>query len=491
MSRSAMSRTRGPRVARIRVAAVVLVVIGLVGATTGAVLRADGAGPAPSGHVEAVFADASPLRAGNEVKMYGVEVGLIDEVRLDPPNPQGRRLARVVMDVDPSARQLHTDAAAAIRPVSLLGERYLDLTPGTPQSPLLGDPAVIGPEHTSRAVDVDDVLDTFDDPTSAALASMVTTLGEGLRSRGPQVAQALDALAPALQRTDQLTAVLNQQNGALNRMIDDGSRVSAGLADHDGATLDQLVDTTKQTLDATAANRQALDRTLVALPDTVASARRTLGQLAGTADATTPVLRSIRPVTSDLTSLSQELEDFSDAADPALGSLPPVLDRLDTLLDQARPLVKDLQPAADDLHSVTGSVRPLGAALEHPRGVPSHLENFMSGIGDWAMATNGYDGASHYFRGVAVATPQTICNAGAGLFPPGTVPDPLCAAAGQVLPPAPGGPALPGVPTLLPGTGAAAPVPAAPAPGGTSDNATGLTPAQEQGLVGQMLGGGR
>ncbi|NMO91478.1 MlaD family protein [Actinomycetospora sp. TBRC 11914] len=466
-----------------RAAAVALVVIGLVGATTGAVLRADDTGTASSGRVEAVFADASPLRAGNEVKMYGVEVGLVDEVRLDPPGPQGRRLARVVMDVDPSARQLHADAAAAIRPVSLLGERYLDLTPGTPQAPPLGDPAVIGPEHTSRAVDVDDVLDTFDDPTSAALAAMVTTLGEGLRGRGPQVAAALDALAPALRRTDQLTAVLHQQNDALDHMIDDGSRVSAGLADHDGATLDELVDTTKQTLDATAANRQALDATLVALPDTVASVRRTLGQLAGTADATTPVLRSIRPVTSDLTTLSRELQDFSDAADPALGSLPPVLDRLDALLDQARPLVGDLQPAAHDLHSVTGSVRPIGQALlEHPRGVPSHLEDFMSGIADWAMATNGYDGASHYFRGVAVTTPQTICHAGAGLFPAGAVPDPLCTTAGAAVP------AAPGLPTLLPG---GAPAPAAPAPAGTSDNATGLTPAQEQGLVGQMLGGGR
>jgi phospholipid/cholesterol/gamma-HCH transport system substrate-binding protein len=483
MTRTARTRTGRPRVARTRVAAVVLVVIGLAGATTGAVLRADGAGTASSGRVEAVFADASPLRAGNEVKMYGVQVGLIDDVRLDPPGPDGQRRARVVMDVDPSARQLHADATAAIRPVSLLGERYLDLSPGAPQSPLLGDPPVIGTEHTSRAVDVDDVLDTFDDPTSAALAAMVTTLGEGLRGRGPQVAQALDALAPALQRTDQLTAVLNQQNGALDRMIDDGSRVSAGLADRDGATLDQLVDTTKRTLDATAANRQALDRTLVALPDTVASARRTLGQLAGTADATTPVLRSIRPVTSDLSTLSRELEDFSDAADPALGSLPPVLDRLDALLDQARPLVEDLKPAAADLRSVTGSVRPIGQALlEHPRGVPSHLENAMSGIADWAMATNGYDGASHYFRGVAVVTPQTLCTAGAGLFPPGTVPDPLCATAGQVLPAVPGVPALPGLPAL----GAAAP--AAPGP---SDNATGLTPAQEQGLVGQMLGGGR
>ncbi|MEJ2861559.1 MlaD family protein [Actinomycetospora flava] len=466
----------------LRLALTLLVAVGLVGATTGAVLRSEAA--SPSGRVEALFADASPLRAGNEVRMYGVRVGLIEEIVLDPPAPGGHRLARIVMDVEPEAQQLHADATAAIRPVSLLGERFLDLSPGSPQAPAADDPAVIGPERTSRAVDVDDVLNTFDDPTAAALASMVTTLGEGLRGRGPQAAAALDALAPALARTDRLTAVLDDQNAALNRMIDDGSRVSAALADRDGATLDELVDTTRRTVDAVAAQREALDRTLVALPDTVAATRRTLGELAGTADATTPVLRSIRPVTRDLGALSRELREFSDAADPALGALPPVIDRLDTLLDQARPAVADLRPAADDLRSVAGSVRPIGeTVLSHERGVPSNLELAMSGIADWAMATSGYDGVSHYFRGVAVVTPTTLCNIGAGALPPGTIPGnaPLC-------PAAPGGlslPALPGADAVPGGE------PGAAGSGTGGDNATGLSPEQERGLVDQMLGGGR
>jgi phospholipid/cholesterol/gamma-HCH transport system substrate-binding protein len=450
-----------------RIAMVVL----LLAVTAGVV---SGNGNDATVRVVAVFHDASPLRQGNLVKVHGVQVGLIEAVRL----VDGQ--AHVEMQVDRSVLPLHVDATAQIRPMTLIGERFVQLDAGSAGPELQGEPLTIPAERTSRATDLEDVLNTLDDPTSAALAALVTTLGEGVQGRGEDVAAALAAVQPALTQVDRLTGILAAQNDSLNRILDIGQLHTSAFADRDGATLDQLVGAAQQTLGAAAANKAAVNDALAALPSTLTSARRTLRELAGVADATTPVLESVRPVTDGLVQISGELNQFSDAADPALTSMPPLLKQLDAMLDEARPVVDALRPAASDLHSVAGSVRPIAERLlVHEPGTPSSLENLMNGLANWAMATSGYDGVSHYFRAAAVVTPETARQMLAGFGPPGLVPGQTPTLPGQVLP----GPTT-GVPNVLPNV-----VPGPPA--GDPGNATGLSQQQEQNLVGQLLGGGR
>lgn len=441
------------------------VLLALAGTAAAAAGRDDG--PVT---VVAVFPDASPLRAGNEVKAYGVRVGLIDGIDL----VDGKAHVRAVLDAH---LPLRDDARAAIRPVSLLGERYLELDPGT-AGPVADGTVVIPPDRTSRAVDVDDLLDTLDDPTSAAAAALITTLGEGAAGRGDDIAAAVSALAPALADTDRLVEVLDAQNALLGRAVDVNAETLAALADDDGRTLDALVATTTRTLDTVAARRAEVDAALVRLPPTLAAVRRTLTGLAETADATTPVLRDLRPTTSQLAGLAGDVREFTDAADPALDALPGVLDRLEAALEEGRPVAAALRPAAEDLRGIGGAARPLAdSLLVHERGVPSSLENLLDGIAEWAMATSGRDGVSHYFRGAAVATPETFRDLFAAAAPAGVVPQ-------TPLPPLP---PAPGVPQDAPGVAQDAPPAVPPAEPGS---VTGLDAGQEERLLDQLLGGG-
>lgn len=431
----------------------------------------------------AIFANASPLVAGNEVRLDGVKVGTIRSITLE----NGR--ARVAIRLNDESPALHQDARAVIRPVSLLGERYVDLDAGTDSAPYLTS-RVIPVEHTSAAVDLDQVLNSLDDPTSAALAALVTTLGEGVNGRGDDVAAALKALEPAMTQTGQLATVLDQQNRVLNQLVESASGNARALADRNGASMDRLVATAQQTLATVAANREALDGALRELPATLAKARRTLANLAGVADEATPALRDIRPVTDDLTSISAELESFSAAADPALGSLPQLLAKLDRMLQEARPVVQQLAPASGDLRTASGALRPIGARLlDHKPGTPSHLENLLTGAANWGMATSGYDGLSHYFRGVVGLTPDTIRNLAAGALPAlgpldqGNVPDDPNAP-DEKTQQAPSKSLLPGLTSLTGQRGQTGQT-------GQSDpsNATGLDPQQERSLLDQLLGG--
>jgi phospholipid/cholesterol/gamma-HCH transport system substrate-binding protein len=410
----------------------------------------------------AVFADASPLIPGNLIRLDGVQVGEIDSVSLQ--NGQ----AAVHMHLDPSVLPLHQDASAKIRPVTLLGERYIDLDRGSPTAPLMSAPRVITAQRTSRAVDLDEVFNSLDDPTSTALAALVTTLGQGVAGQGTTVDEAIKALAPAMQNTQQLGDILNQQNAVLGQLVDRAAPVAAAVAGKDGHNLDQAVDSGQRMLSAVAAQRQAMQDALAQLPATLRQAQHALSQVAGVAEAGTPTLAAARPVTDNLSQITNELNAFADSADPALASLPPVLDRAKALLDQAAPLVRDLQPGAAALPAVGSSAHRLVGDL-----TPA-LSTALDFVKYWAMSTNGRDALSNYFRAFVVTTPKSLLQIpGVGLGPAAPAAPP--APAPQPAAPSPqGAPALP----ILPG-----PTPSDPG------SATGLDQTQEKSLLDQLLGG--
>lgn len=420
-------------------------------------------GPGPSGKATLVgyFADASPLDPGSQIRLAGVNVGTVDKVEL-----QGGK-ARVTFGVDPSVLPLHDDSRLLIRPVNLLGESYVELQPGAPSRPFQSS-GEIPVERTSSRVTLEDVLNTFDDPTSTALAVTLTSLGEGLQNAGKDTAAALAALAPAMTDTQRLATVLDGQNAVLNQLVDQAEPVARAVAADGGGVLDRTVGSTEQLLSTVAANSAAVSETLTELPATLATARQTLTGLAGTADATTPTLQAIRPITDDLNKVVSELHGFANAADPALAALKPVLDRANALLDQAGPAVAELRNAGPDLRGVAKDVHPLGDVV-----LDQHLDDLMTFVKYWSLSTNGRDGLGNYFRGVLWVTPDTLQD---------MLATPLLPAGATSGPPHQAPPALP-----LPGPSVSAPNAAGPTP--DPGTATGLTEQQEQSLLGQLLGG--
>src|SRR5258708_11401100 len=76
--------------------------------------------------------DAAGLVPKSRVKIAGIPVGYIDAITLD----HGK--ARVVMKIESNV-DLHTNATAAKRSSSLLGEYNMVLTPGTDDQPKIPD----------------------------------------------------------------------------------------------------------------------------------------------------------------------------------------------------------------------------------------------------------------------------------------------------------------------------------------------------------------
>lgn len=191
------------------------------------------------------FANASPLIVGNDVKVAGVSVGKVKSIEV--VNGQ----ARVGMALNREALPIHTDARAVIEPASLLGERYVQLARGSADAPTMKEGAVLSTKNSSNSVDLDQVLNAVDAPTSQALAAFLTTVGNGLNGRGPKVAAAIKALQPAMTDTRALADVLNQQSDVLTQLITNLEPLTTAAASDNGADLDRLLGATDRVLKAT------------------------------------------------------------------------------------------------------------------------------------------------------------------------------------------------------------------------------------------------
>ena len=427
--------------------------------------------------------DAGALIEGNDVRMFGVKVGVVEDLAV-----VDNRTARVTLALETSETPIHEDASLRIRPVSLLGERYVELTPGSPASPVVEDGFTLPADQFSRAVDLDEVLDAVDQPTGKALSLLLTTMGQGLAGNGDSAAEAIDELAPSMQEADQLIEVLDQQTDTLQQLIDGFGPVAKALGANGGGTTDALLDSAAKLLSATGDQREALEQTLGELPSTLRTAQGTLDRLSALSDETIPALRSVRPFTSQLNEIAAEAIDFADAASPAITTLKPVLSEARRLVQEATPLVAQLSSssAAMEADAANGSRFMLD--------LTDHLGGLLDFVTYWSLTTNAKDGLSHYFRVQLTNQPDTVTS----LDPTGTLP--------EVLPNEPALPELPDLPGIVDS------IPSVPdvlsglpglnlggkgGKGGllgkrqadAKDSATGLSIAQEQSLFSMLTGG--
>ncbi|MFO7601557.1 MAG: outer membrane lipid asymmetry maintenance protein MlaD [Candidatus Desulfacyla sp.] len=101
--------------------------------------------------VEAVFSNSGGLKTGSSVVIAGVDVGRVKEVALD--DYQARVVLNLPLDV-----KIQEDAIASIKTKGLIGEKYVEITPG-------GADELIQPggriRDTQSAVDFEELISNY------------------------------------------------------------------------------------------------------------------------------------------------------------------------------------------------------------------------------------------------------------------------------------------------------------------------------------------
>ncbi|MGX1810619.1 MlaD family protein [Nocardia sp. NPDC055321] len=167
-----------------------------------------------------LFTDASGLKTGDDVRMFGVEIGKVESVALDG------YLARVGFTVQ-TDRTLFDNSRVAIRYKNLTGQRYLDIQqPDTAGTPIAPD-TTIDPTHTVPSFDVTilfnglrPVLAEFSPDALNHLSQSLIAVIEG---DGAGIGPALDSLA-------ELSGYAADRQAVLSTLIGNLAQVSEHLS---------------------------------------------------------------------------------------------------------------------------------------------------------------------------------------------------------------------------------------------------------------------
>ncbi|MGW0248174.1 MCE family protein [Nocardia goodfellowii] len=249
----------------------------------------------------AVFTSSSGMLPGAKVRIAGVPVGSVTEVKVGKDN-----LAHVEFDVDRRYRLL-TSTRATIKYENLVGDRYLELLEGPGDAETLREGGTIGKEKTAPALDLDMLLGGFKPLLRGLDPGQVNDLTNALlhifQGQGGTLVSLLNSggsFAKTLSERDQLIGnVINNLNTVL-------------------ATIDQRGDQFATTLDE-------LQRLITGLAENKDPIGDAIPRIAGATGDLTDLLAQARP---DLAGTINGLGRLSTNLDNGQDTLQWVLERL-------------------------------------------------------------------------------------------------------------------------------------------------------------------
>jgi phospholipid/cholesterol/gamma-HCH transport system substrate-binding protein len=233
--------------------------------------------------VKAVFESANSLRANSPVRIAGVEVGKVKKI--EPK--EGTDQSVVTMEINDNGLPIHEDATAKIRPrIFLEGNFFIDLQPGTPSSPKLGDSDVIKVTRTATPVQLDEVLTSLQSDTRQDLRDVLDGLAKGLNSKP---SRADDRNADPSARGQTGAESLNDTYKSSPAALRGGSQVNDALL---GTEPDRDI---SRLLDGTARTTGALIRNESQLKDLISNFNTTMGALASQSGNLRTSIRLLAP----------------------------------------------------------------------------------------------------------------------------------------------------------------------------------------------------
>ncbi len=138
---------------------------------------------------------ATSLVKGNEVRIGGLRVGVVDKITPHITS-NGQTFAKLDLKLETRIRKLPVDSTIMIRPRSALGLKYIEVTRGTsPQGYNDGDTIPLSASKV-KPVEFDDFFSTFDAKTRVGEQQNLRGFGDAFAGRGIDINTALQAFVP-------------------------------------------------------------------------------------------------------------------------------------------------------------------------------------------------------------------------------------------------------------------------------------------------------
>jgi phospholipid/cholesterol/gamma-HCH transport system substrate-binding protein len=344
------------------------------------------------------FAEATQLATESDVRISGVPVGKVKTI--EPDKRSGR--SNVEIELESRYAPLPSDARAVLRQKTLLGETYVELTPGSEDAEPVADGGTLAAAQISPTVQLDEIYRTFDADTRQAFQTWMQEQAKGIGDYGRDVNDALGNLAPFAEDTATLVDILNRQEGAVTGLVSNTGVVFEALTER-GGQLRSLIENANRVFETTAQRDEELKQAFLALPTFERESTLTFDRLAEFARDTDPLVTQLRPAARqlsptlrDLGALSPDLEALFRELNPLITASRTGFPAAERVLEDARPLIAQLDPA----------MRQLTPLLDFVGLYKPELTAFFANT---ASATQAKDSSGvHYLRTTNPLNPENL-----------------------------------------------------------------------------------
>jgi ABC-type transporter Mla subunit MlaD len=307
----------------------------------------------PKGYqFKASFGEATQLAKEADVRISGVSVGKVKTIET-----QGTGRSVATIQLDNQYAPLPKDSRAILRQKTLLGETFVELTPGHKRpGNMIPEGGTLKTSQVSPTVELDEIFRTFDPKTRQAFRQWQQSLAESTSGRGQDLNDALGNLAPFADDTTTLLQVLRAQQANVRGVINGTGDVFNALSARDHE-LSSLITNSNLVFSTTARRNADLQALFRALPTFETEATKTVNRLTVFSRATNPLVTQLRPAArelsptlKDLSALSPDLKAFFRDLNPLITASKAGLPATQRFLDELRPLLGELDPPLRQLN---------------------------------------------------------------------------------------------------------------------------------------------
>jgi virulence factor Mce-like protein len=320
----------------------------------------------PTYDVRAELPGGSNLIVGNEVRMGGFQVGLIEDIR-PAVKERGatRSIAVVHMKLDKAVEPLAVDTVVRVRPRSALGLKFIDLKPGR-SSETYAAGSTIPIENSVKPIELDEYFGIFDAEFRRNQQRVFEGYGNAFAGRGESINQAIHDFVPFMTHLEPVMTTLSDPDTGLARFwrqSRDFTDQVAPVADTYAALFGHMADTFEALSLRPERLRQTIERGAPTLEQGIRSfpiqrpfladteeLMRRMGPVATEMKVALPkaarALRVGAPVLLEVPTLYRETEGVFRALDDVAANPSTLLalQQLDDLLDVGAPLVDHVAP---------------------------------------------------------------------------------------------------------------------------------------------------
>jgi ABC-type transporter Mla subunit MlaD len=296
-----------------------------------------------------------------------------------------------------------------LRTKTLLGETYVELSPGSNNEPSLPEDSTLPPAQVTESVQLDEIFQAFDPKTRRAFQTWMQEAAVAIEGQGQNLSYAIGNFDPTFTEFEQLFRVLNSQKLAVSKLFSNGSKTFEALRGREGE-LANLITSSNELFKTTANRNKDIEALFRAFPTFLDQSRLTVDRLQGFATNADPLSKQLVPVAEQLSPTLVAFGKLAPEAKKLFEALPAVEKEAPTGFSAFRKLFRDeFPPLLRATEPFVRNLNPLLTGLDlYKKNVTSFFANLAVASNGELTETNAAGQKIHFIRALGPINPESI-----------------------------------------------------------------------------------